>query len=617
MPRFEVTVEGARYEVEAPDESTAWQWASATHREAPAVEAPPPIAEVLPMAEVPLTEAAEFTGAVSPAGIPLRVGEGVPTIEEEVTVPEAIIGAGEAALALGTGATVGFAGQVYGGLRQLAREISEGKLGTQEAVRRVEQEAQKYGAALTYQPETEAGREYTQAVAETLAPLEALTPLAMQAGAIRRGAPRRAPKPVAALTETELALRAAAERGIPVMTTDIRPPRTFISKTVQQIGERVPMVGTGGLREIQQVKRIQAIQDVALQFGDEMLVSTIPQVAEALTKTRSKKITRFANLKKGVISKLSESEVPMSKTFQEIDNQVGILNQINTKASKLAAEALGDYRRSFSKQNLENIELVRKDLGNLFKSQDLVTIKDQGNKAVGQIYRAVNEDMGNYIKNVGESKDFSKWKVANKELSKLTGELESSALKSILKRSNIEPEAVERMLFSKKPSQIKLLYKNLDREGRHSAKIAIMHRAVENAGGIDNISPAKFKTQLTRLSNPMGVFFKGEDKALVEGLSKALSITKRADEFAASPPTGVQLTVPVGAAVLTDVLGGAGAGLATGGLVGAGLRLYETMPIKRALKRIGTVQKGTKEFELAVESLLTAIYATRQNREQE
>ena len=33
MPTYDVTVEGAEYEVDAPDENTAWQWAYTTHKQ--------------------------------------------------------------------------------------------------------------------------------------------------------------------------------------------------------------------------------------------------------------------------------------------------------------------------------------------------------------------------------------------------------------------------------------------------------------------------------------------------------------------------------------------------------------------------------------------------------
>ncbi len=36
MPTYAVTVEDAQYQVDAPDENTAWQWAYMTHQQRPA-----------------------------------------------------------------------------------------------------------------------------------------------------------------------------------------------------------------------------------------------------------------------------------------------------------------------------------------------------------------------------------------------------------------------------------------------------------------------------------------------------------------------------------------------------------------------------------------------------
>ena len=42
MPTYEVDVQGKTYEVDAPDENTAWQWANYTHKQTPAAPAPAP-----------------------------------------------------------------------------------------------------------------------------------------------------------------------------------------------------------------------------------------------------------------------------------------------------------------------------------------------------------------------------------------------------------------------------------------------------------------------------------------------------------------------------------------------------------------------------------------------
>lgn len=59
MPKYAVAVEGAQYEVDAPDEQTAWNWAVYTHQNQPKVQPPAPFS----LADVGLTGAAAVAGA--------------------------------------------------------------------------------------------------------------------------------------------------------------------------------------------------------------------------------------------------------------------------------------------------------------------------------------------------------------------------------------------------------------------------------------------------------------------------------------------------------------------------------------------------------------------------
>ncbi len=150
-------------------------------------------------------------------------GEDVPeTVQRkpEPTLGEEVIGAGETALALGTGATGGAVGMIGGTLKGLAEQILSGQFGTQQAADLVEQSAMQGAEALTYAPRTQAGQEQTQAVGEALAPLAAVAPFAAELGAITRGA--QAAAPVA---------RAAAQPAVQAAQRVAQP--------VQEIAQRV------------------------------------------------------------------------------------------------------------------------------------------------------------------------------------------------------------------------------------------------------------------------------------------------------------------------------------------------------------------------------------------
>jgi hypothetical protein len=112
---------------------------------------------------------------------------------QQPSLADRFIGAGEAALAMGTGATTGALGQIAGTLQQGGREILAGEFGTPEAANRIEQRAADVSSSATYAPRTELGQEYVQNIGEAAAPLAGAAGLTAQmniAGNVARmGAP--------------------------------------------------------------------------------------------------------------------------------------------------------------------------------------------------------------------------------------------------------------------------------------------------------------------------------------------------------------------------------------------------------------------------------------------
>lgn len=99
-----------------------------------------------------------------------------------------LVGAGETALTLATGATGGMLGALGGTLGGLAGSIATGEFGTPQGVRNVEQAAAEGMSALTYQPRTEAGQQQTAAVGEAMAAALPVLPLTAEVSAAGRAA---------------------------------------------------------------------------------------------------------------------------------------------------------------------------------------------------------------------------------------------------------------------------------------------------------------------------------------------------------------------------------------------------------------------------------------------
>lgn len=412
------------------------------------------------------------------------------------------------------------------------------------------------------------------------------------------------------------AVQEAEKLGITVPTSDVIPPRTFAGRAAQVAGERVPIAGTGAMRETQQKQRIEAIKDTLKDFGAFEHADAAESVMKDLAGKRAEALTKYAGAKREVIEKLdSAGSVPVENTVKKIDDEIAKLQNISAEGYAPVVNQLEQFKTDIQGKNLTNIEGNRKLLGEAFKAPELVSVRGEGEKAVGRIYGALRDDINSFIKTNGDRRDFTKWQVANIRLSEMAGELKNSTLKSTLKRGDTTPEVVNAMLFSAKPSDIKALYSNLTPAGRSHARIAILDDAIKKAGGIDSLSPEKFRSQLEKRGESVNVFFRGEEKKQIDGLLRALEITKRAGEFAAHPPTGAQLYAPVGAAVLTDLFGGMGAGLVSGATIGGMARVYESTTVRNILQKLPSVKQGSQEEAALFKRLIAALQLVKEKKE--
>jgi hypothetical protein len=130
----------------------------------------------------------------------------------ETTIGQDIVGAGETALALGTGATTGALGMIGGTLRGLAEQLLSGNFKQGDVNNLVEQAATQGAEALTYAPRTQAGQEQTQAVGEALAPLAGVAPLTGELSALAQGTRAAMPAAIATAERAAAPIQGAAQR---------------------------------------------------------------------------------------------------------------------------------------------------------------------------------------------------------------------------------------------------------------------------------------------------------------------------------------------------------------------------------------------------------------------
>jgi hypothetical protein len=160
-------------------------------------------------------------------------------LQQEPGIGQQLIGAGETALTLGTGATGGLVGGIVGAGTGLAQQILSGQFGTPEAVRAVEKSAIEGAQALTYQPRTQAGQEQVQAVGQALSALPPVMPMLAAPGQAMQAVRNVAPlAQVTAQRGTAAAQQAAGRAGQAIA----RPMQAATTAMRETLGMEAPPV---------------------------------------------------------------------------------------------------------------------------------------------------------------------------------------------------------------------------------------------------------------------------------------------------------------------------------------------------------------------------------------
>jgi hypothetical protein len=410
---------------------------------------------------------------------------------------------------------------------------------------------------------------------------------------------------------------AAAERNrVRLATTDVMPPATPIGRLFQRAAENAPFTGTAGMRVSQQSERVEATRQLLREYGATPAANASDDVVASLRATRSAELTKYTNQKNEVIDRLAQLPAPVDTRLvtRQIDNILASPD-LRLETNAPIRRELETMKRDLGQiVDLKTLENFRRGLGDRFSAPELGSVRSTGEKLVSSLYGPLRQDMADYIKANGLPRDITKWEVANRRLAEMVGELNNTAFRRVLNEGAATPETIRSMLFSNKPSDVRRLYANLSPNGRARAQTAILEEAISKAGGIDNVNPTQFVNQVQRLGASTGVFFTGPDKARLDGFVRVLNLTRRAQEAAANPATGVQAVPLVGAALVTDLMGGAGGGLAAVGGFGLVARMYESTIARNILSKIPSTRVGSNEERDLVVRLLNRATSVTQDQ---
>jgi hypothetical protein len=422
-------------------------------------------------------------------------------------------------------------------------------------------------------------------------------------------------------------LSAAKKNDVPVLTTDLFPPTSFIGRTTQSISEKLGPLGSGSARASQQRARIEAVS----AFADEIDINTpfADSLVDSLNAKTAKTLERAGIIRDEAITKLDEfGEFPNQRAVDEINDLLDKQSRLGSTANKQLTDELNNFKvelsspSDFSLTKDLRTQLIKK-VKAFSRAEDIAPAAD-----LQKVKSALDKDMIAFAR-TKDKPATRKWLAANRKFAEELGIAKETEIKRILQSGVATPEKVMPILKGGKASELNRLHNALGEKGRASARGALIQQALKDSKFFEvdaNPNPDALATALNRpaFQQASKVFFKGEGKAELDGFIRLLDSTRRAQSGQAVVKTGEALLLPGG-------LGAAGAGLASGLLpsiptvagvtFASGLaKAYESKMFRNLLIKLNSTPVGSrleaKALELAVPFALAELQAAKTKQEE-
>jgi hypothetical protein len=538
------------------------------------------------------------------------------------------------ALTLATGAIA----EPLAGLTGIAATIAEGPEAGAKAVETVRN-------ALTFQPTSAQGKAGLQALGETLEPVvdvlekgrkatgeagfdiagpiggavgeAAFEGLLMVAGGLPAkgaGRLRRASKAKPSPEQAAI-LQSGKELNTPILTTDILPPDSFAGKSLQQLSEKLGPLGTGNKRAAQQRARSDIVVELADEFNADLDAPFEADIVKSLKKKNADELSIASEQRNRSIDTLVPfGDVPVAKTQAAIQKQLDRQARLGLKADSSQIDNLNNISGSIDGNDFSVVKDIRQEvISDLKAARRSDDARAAG--ALQSIKSAIDKDMIAFARK-NDKKAAKDWLASNRKFAFELGNVKNTELKRLIETGDITPEKVGPILKGGKISELQRLNKSLTPKGKESAKAAIIRSALTDSGFFASPNPDRLATTLLKpnYQKAIGVFFKGNDKKRVEGLSRLLDATRRAQQAAVSTPTGQQIIpLAVGGGAVADPL----TTIITAGSLAVVTRAYESAAVRNLLIKLANSKPGSAAERNLILSAGAATAATIQAQQEQ
>lgn len=380
------------------------------------------------------------------------------------------------------------------------------------------------------------------------------------------------------------------------------------AKKAETAMESVPVVGMAGFREAQQKEAAAAAQKLLEQHGIPGDAATTIQQGLKNNLAKGKAAAAQAYDQVGQLAGdkpvlLNETIDKINKALQSEESAVapdtGLINILNSAKQRLQSPEVDT--------SFQGIRKFRSDLGGKIADYYKGTNAATGSQGV-QVLKGIKDAVENDLNKFAETNGPEIAQAAKKADSIYKNQVvpyKDAVIAKAVKSS--EPDQIYKAIIGAGKDRAQKFYDTLDPDGQAAVRSQMVKNAFDGAQNPNGtFSPAKFAQALEKIKDQTGVFFKGQDKWELDGITKLMRHAERAGQFAENPPTGNRL-LPLlmgGGAALHPEAGGVAAASALGLKT-----LFTTNAGKRLLLAASDAQPGSKAMDNVLTKITTLLGA--------
>jgi len=403
-------------------------------------------------------------------------------------------------------------------------------------------------------------------------------------------------------------IQAGIDFKVPVKTSDVIPPDSFLAKTIRTISDKTSFLGTAGGRRQQQVAR----ENATLDLMDELGVISVnddfgPQVVESLSKKQANNLVKAEVKREIVVDKLTPfGQVSTPNATREIDSQIAQQLKLGSKGDQGLINRLEDTKSALV-GDFRQVKDIRSQVIHDVKSSQTIgeSIKGREESIWQAVKSSIDKDMVKFARDgqkaLKEKTLVRDYLASNREFAFEIGKSSDDVLKQLLRDGTAAPSKVMPLLKSGDSTKLKKLKNGLTQKGINNANSAFVKDILDTSGYFNNVNPDRIATLLLKPKNQryMNIFMDGADKKQIEGFSRLLDSTRQAQQAPVLTQTGQQ---DFALSLLTSFKN-----LLLASTTGVATRIYESKPMRNILIRLGNTKPGSKEETALLNSLRPAL----------